>query len=66
MGRLVSVDNKELTETLTPLNATLTKKPRGWGGAVMVNQKPLWSAGGLTPTLSAFAAAFLPAATRSA
>jgi len=35
MNHLVSVDNKELTENLNPLDATLTKN---WGvGAVTVN-----------------------------
>ena len=37
-GPLASVENKELTETLTPLDATLTKNIGG-GGPVMVNQE---------------------------
>jgi hypothetical protein len=34
---LVSVENKELTEILTPLDATLAKNIGG--GAIMVNQE---------------------------
>jgi hypothetical protein len=31
-GPLASVENKELTETITPLDATLTKNIGGWPG----------------------------------